>query len=176
MSHQLNKLTVIDKEMRHLNCDSEVGRVTMACRVLDMRRSAVAGQKKRNGTKKNRHWGQNKKKTTNGKKKQKCGTKKTTSGQNKKDKRDKKNKHAQTGPPGLGHGSPRTPNVHISGPLRFKTPTKIPRNDSQEREERKRIVAGDGKKKREILGPPPFGAPPFGAPPFGAPPFGAPPF
>ena len=31
-----------------------------------------------------------------------------------------------------------------------------------------------GKKKREILPPPPFGALPFGAPPFGAPPFGAP--
>ena len=28
-------------------------------------------------------------------------------------------------------------------------------------------VAGEGKKKSEILGPPPFGAPPFGAPPFG---------
>ena len=38
---------------------------------------------------------------------------------------------------------------------------------------RKKIVAGR-EKKREILGPPPFGAPPFGAPPFGTPPFGGP--
>ena len=35
------------------------------------------------------------------------------------------------------------------------------------------MVAGEGKKKREMLGPPPFGAPPFEVPPFGAPPFGA---
>ena len=73
----------------------------------------------------------------------------------------------QTGPPGLAHDSPRTPNVHISGPRRFKhnqNSTKGP----QERERRKKIVAEEGK-KREILGPPPFWAPPFGAPPFGAP-------
>ena len=45
------------------------------------------------------------------------------------------------------------------------------------RERRKKEhCGGRGEKKREILGPPPFGAPPFGAPPFGAPPFGAPPF
>ena len=37
-----------------------------------------------------------------------------------------------------------------------------------EREERKTIVTGEGK-KREISGPPSFGAPPFGASPFGAP-------
>ena len=62
--------------------------------------------------------------------------------------------------------------------------TKIPRKDPQERERRMNIVAGEGKKKREILGPtfrsphpsepppPPFGAPLsqglFGPPPFGA--------
>ena len=33
--------------------------------------------------------------------------------------------------------------------------TKIPRKDKKERERRKKIVAGKGKKKREILGPPP---------------------
>ena len=81
----------------------------------------------------------------------------------------------QTGPPGLAHDSPRTPHVHISGPRRFKhhqNSTKGP----QERERRKKIVAGRGKKTREILGPPPFWAPPFWAPPFWAPPFWAPPF
>ena len=67
--------------------------------------------------------------------------------------------------------------------------TKIPRKDPQENERRKKTVAGEGKKKREILGPPPFGAPPFGptlrgpgAPlflglgfhPSGLPPFGGP--
>ena len=76
----------------------------------------------------------------------------------------------------------------------FKRPgasntTKIPRKRPKEMEKRMKTVAGERKKKREILGPhrsgpPPFGAPPFGAPlfpgsgppPFGAPPFGAPPF
>ena len=76
---------------------------------------------------------------------------------------------------GASHDSPRTPNVHISGPHRFKhhqNSTKGP----QESERRKKIVAEEGKKKREILGPTPFGAPPFRAPPFWAPPFWAPPF
>ena len=43
----------------------------------------------------------------------------------------------QTGPPGLAHDSPRTPNVHISGHLRFKTPPKFhektPRETQKER-------------------------------------------
>ena len=34
--------------------------------------------------------------------------------------------------------------------------------------EKKSETGGGRRKKREILGPPPFGAPPFGAPPFGA--------
>ena len=38
-------------------------------------------------------------------------------------------------------------NVHISGPQRFKNTTKIQRKDPQEREEKKKIVAGEGKKK-----------------------------
>ena len=51
----------------------------------------------------------------------------------------------------------------------FLKTTKIPREDAQEREERKTIVAGEGK-KREILGSPPFGAPhPSEPSPFGAP-------
>ena len=53
--------------------------------------------------------------------------------------------------------TPRTPNVHISGPSASNT-TKIPRNDPQrerEREKKRRtkMEAGEGKKKREILGP-----------------------
>ena len=83
--------------------------------------------------------------------------------------------------------------------------TKIPRKRPKERAKRlKKTVAGEGTKKREILGPhpsgphpsgphffwvwaptlraptlrtpPPFGPPPFGPPPFGPPPFGPPPF
>ena len=63
----------------------------------------------------------------------------------------------QTGPPGLAHDSPRTPNVHISRPLRFKTPPKFHEKTPQRDTER----AKRWKKKREILGPPRFGAPPF---------------
>ena len=80
------------------------------------------------------------------------------------------------------HDSPRTPNVHISGPRRFKhhqNSTKEP----QERERRKKIV-GEGKKSAKFWAPHPSGltllaftlqaftlrGPPFGAPPFGAPP------
>ena len=77
----------------------------------------------------------------------------------------------QTGPPGLAHDSPRTPNVHISGPLRFKHHQNSTRRHPETHNEN---GGRKGKKKREMLGPPPFGAPPFGAPPFGAPPFGAP--
>ena len=65
----------------------------------------------------------------------------------------------QTRPPGLAHDSPRTPNVHISRPRRFKNHQNSTQGP-QERERRKKIVAGKGKKKR---GPPPFGAPQFGA-------------
>ena len=50
--------------------------------------------------------------------------------------------------------------------------TKIPRKDPQEREERMKTVAGEGK-KREILGSTPFGPQPFRPvpPPLEAPPF-----
>ena len=67
----------------------------------------------------------------------------------------------QTGPPGLAHDSPRTPNVHISGHLRFKTPPKFHEKTPRETQ-KQRNGGGKGKKKREILGPPPFGAPPRG--------------
>ena len=79
----------------------------------------------------------------------------------------------QTGPPGLAHDSPRTPNVHISGHLRFKTPPKFYEKTPRETQ-KERNGGGKGKKKREILGLHPFGAPPSGPHPFGAPPFGAP--
>ena len=42
--------------------------------------------------------------------------------------------------------------------------TTIPRTDRKEREERKKIGAGEGKKKARNFEPPTFGAPPFGAP------------
>ena len=99
-------------------------------------------------------------------------------------------------PPGLAHDSPRTPNVHISGPRRFRhhqNSTKGP----QEKEERK-LWREEGKKSAKFwaptlrgptlrgstfsrfgaspFGPPPFFPPPFWAPPFWAPPFWAPPF
>ena len=91
------------------------------------------------------------------------------------------------------------------GPGASKT-TKIPRKDPEERNERKNIVAGEGKTARNfgpptplqappprgrpsapsplrgpaLRGPtlrgPPFGPLPFGAPQIGAPPFEAPPF
>ena len=52
-------------------------------------------------------------------------------------------------------------------PWRFKTPPKFHEKTPRETQ-KERNGGGRGKKKREILGLPPFGAPPFGAPPFGA--------
>ena len=64
--------------------------------------------------------------------------------------------------------------AHLSAPA-LQTPPKF--HEKIPREERKeRILRRDREKKREILGPPPFGSPPFEPPPFRAPPFGAPPF
>ena len=66
----------------------------------------------------------------------------------------------QTGPPELAHDSLRTPNVHISGHLRFKhhqNSTKGP----QERERRKKIVAEEGKKTK-FWAPHPSGLHPSG--------------
>ena len=53
---------------------------------------------------------------------------------------------------GLAHDSPRTPNVHISGPRRFKTPPKSTKGPPRERR-RKENCGGEGK-KRKNLGPP----------------------
>ena len=58
-------------------------------------------------------------------------------------------------------------------PRRFKTPPKFPRKRPKEREKKTKMVAGKGKKKREILGPPPCGSHPSGPHPFGS--FGPPP-
>ena len=100
---------------------------------------------------------------------------------------------------GASRDNPRTPNVHISGPRRFKHHQNS--TDQQEREKRMKTVAGEGKKERNF-GPPAlrgptlrgptlrgptlrgsifnrFGPPPFGAStlrglhPSGPPPFGA---
>ena len=73
-----------------------------------------------------------------------------------------------SGAAGVSHDSPRTPNVHISGHLRFKTPPKFHEKTPRETQ-KQRNGGGKGKKKREILGPPPIGSPPFGAPPFRGP-------
>ena len=62
----------------------------------------------------------------------------------------------------LAHDSPKTPNVHISGPRRFKHHQNSTQGP-QEREKRKKIVAEEGKKARNF-GPPTLLAPPFGAP------------
>ena len=65
--------------------------------------------------------------------------------------------------------------AHFRAPALQTTP-KFHARTPRERK-KKENCGGRGKKKREILGPPPFGAPPFGwAPPFWAPPFWAPPY
>ncbi len=64
---------------------------------------------------------------------------------------------------------------HISGPRRFKHHQNSTQ-EPQERERRKNFVAGEEKKKREILGPPPFGPHPLGPTPPGPPPLWAPTF
>ena len=99
----------------------------------------------------------------------------------------------QTGPPGLAHDSPRTPNVHIWAPRRFKHHQNSTKKTKREWEKNENC-GGRGKKKREILGPHPLGPHPSGphrsgphlsgphasGPPLflgsGPPQFGAPPF
>ena len=61
----------------------------------------------------------------------------------------------QTGPPGLAHDSPRTPNVHISGHLRFKHHQNSTRKPPEREEKNQK-----GRKSAK------FWAHPFGAPPF----------
>ena len=63
----------------------------------------------------------------------------------------------------VSNDSPRTPNVHISGPGDSNT-TEIQRKDPQEREERKKTVAGEEKRAKFWATHSPFGTPPFGAP------------
>ena len=57
--------------------------------------------------------------------------------------------------------NPRTPNVHISGPRRFKHHQKSTKGPPREGE-KKENCGGRSGKKREILGSPPFGETPFG--------------
>ena len=55
------------------------------------------------------------------------------------------------GPPGLAHDSPRTPNVHIWWPRRFKTPPKF--HEKTPRETQKQRNGGGRGKKTRNLGP-----------------------
>ena len=74
-------------------------------------------------------------------------------------------KCAVLGPPGLHTTARELQTCTFQGP----GPSKHHQNSTrrhQKREDKMKIVAGEGK-KREMLGLPPFGGPPFGAPPFG---------
>ena len=67
--------------------------------------------------------------------------------------------------------------AHLSAPA-LQTPPKFHEKTPPEREEKNEFCGGTGK-KREILGPPPFGSPLFlgwAPPPFEPPPFEPPPF
>ena len=67
----------------------------------------------------------------------------------------------QTGPPGLAHDSPRTPNVHISGPRRIKHHQNSTRRPP-EREEKNEFCGGRGKKSAKFWAPHPSGPHPSG--------------
>ena len=54
------------------------------------------------------------------------------------------------GAAGVSHDSPRTPNVHISGPQPSKNTTKIPRVDLQRGKKRTNFAAGEGKKRAKF--------------------------
>ena len=85
-----------------------------------------------------------------------------------------KPRHNTTQNPALGaagasHDSPRTPNVHISGPGASNT-TKIQREDTHRDKKRTKTGAG-GKKKGKFALPPPLHPSwpcPLGAPSFGS--------
>ena len=66
-----------------------------------------------------------------------------------------------TAPSGASYNSP--PNVDILGPRLSKTPPKF-HEKTREKEERMKIVAGEVKKKSEILGGPTEGGPAEGGP------------
>ena len=75
---------------------------------------------------------------------------------------------AASGPPGLHTTARELQTCTYQGPGASNT-TKIPRKDPQEREERKKIVAEEGKKSAKFWAPTfrrphPSGPPPFGAP------------
>ena len=74
--------------------------------------------------------------------------------------------------PGFHTTARETKRAHFRTPA-LQTPPKFHEKTPRETQ-KERNGGGKGKKKREILGLPPFGAPPFGAHPSGAPPFGAP--
>ena len=80
----------------------------------------------------------------------------------------------------LAHDSPRTPNMHISGPRPSKTPPKFHGRTSREGRKERILRRDREKKSAKFWAPhpsgPPFGAPPFWAPPFWAPTLRAPPF
>ena len=93
----------------------------------------------------------------------------------------------QTGPPGLHTTTRELQTCTFERPGASNT-TKIPRKDPKREKEDRKLWREEGKKKREILGPPPFGPPPFGPPTlrgstlrgptfsrFGSPPSGPPP-
>ena len=56
---------------------------------------------------------------------------------------------------------PESPNVHNSRARRFKHHQNSTKRPPRERRKKEKLWAGEGKKKREILGLPPFGAPSF---------------
>ena len=76
----------------------------------------------------------------------------------------------QTGPPGLAHDSPRTPNVHIFRAPALQTP-KFHDRTPREKEERK-LWREEGKKAK-FWAPHPSGFHPSGLHPSGLQPFGA---
>ena len=60
----------------------------------------------------------------------------------------------QTGPPGLAHDNPRTPNVHISGHLRFKTPPKFHGKTPQRERHNENETVAEREEKARNFGPP----------------------
>ena len=75
--------------------------------------------------------------------------------------RVKRRRPHQTGPPGLAHDSPRTPNVHISGPRRFKHHQNST-NGPQEKKEERKLWREYGKKSAKFWAPHPSGLHPSG--------------
>ena len=77
----------------------------------------------------------------------------------------------QTGPPGLAHDSPRTPNVHISGPRHFKHHQNSTKKNKREGEKNRKLWREREKKSAKfwaptVRGPHPSGPHPSGPPLF----------